>query len=224
MEKLPRDFYLQDTAAAARALLGQLLVRQSGEGLCVCRITETEAYLGEADRACHSYARRSPDGRTNVMYQAGGLGYIYLIYGMYCCFNVVTRPAGDPQAVLIRSAEPLQGLPLMRARRTRPGKKPPADRALLTGPGKLCIGMDISRDLYGEPLWGRRLFLAFGEPVPDTQVVQGPRINVDYAGEDALLPLRFGIRDSRFLSRPFPAAQPQSPGQRSYAQSQKSGG
>lgn len=204
LEKLPEEFYLTDTETAARQLLGKLLVSSSPEGVTVCSITETEAYLGERDRACHSYSRRAPEGRTNVMYDAGGVAYVYLIYGMYCCFNVVTRPKGDPQAVLIRSARPVEGIPLMLDRRTRPGKKPPGEKLLLAGPGRLCAGMGIGRGQNGEPMWGDRLFIARGEDVPEDKVVRGPRINVDYAGEDAMLRLRFGVAGSGYLSRPFP--------------------
>ena len=201
--KLPPAFYLQDTVAVAKGLLGRLLVREAPEGRTVCRITETEAYCGPGDRACHAYRKRAPQGRTNVMYAPGGLSYVYLIYGMYDCFNVVTRPQGDPQAVLIRSGEPLEGLELMAARRTRPGKEPPPVKQLLTGPGKLCRGMAITRALYGEPLWGDRLYLLDGPAIPEEEILSGPRINVDYAGEDAPLPYRFGIRGSAFLSRKF---------------------
>ena len=94
-ERLPREFYLRDTVETARDLLGRYLVRRTPEGLLACRITETEAYCGPEDPACHSYRRKAPKGRTNIMYRAGGLAYIYLIYGMYCCFNVVTRPQGS---------------------------------------------------------------------------------------------------------------------------------
>lgn len=200
--RLSPDFYLQETAEVARQLLGKVLVRESPQGLTACRITETEAYCGPQDRACHSYNRRAPQGRTNVLYDPGGLSYVYLIYGMYHCFNVTTRPQGDPQAVLVRSAQPLDGLPLMTRRRTLPGKKPPVPQQLLTGPGKLCLGMDIDRALYGEPLWGDRLYLLDAPPVPREDVLIGPRINVDYAGDDAALPYRFGLRGG-LLSRRF---------------------
>ena len=198
-EKLPREFYLRDTVEAARDLLGRYLVRRTPESLLACRITETEAYCGPEDAACHSYQKKAPAGRTNVMYEAGGLAYVYLIYGMYCCFNVVTRPKGEPEAVLIRSAQPLLGLPRMaRNRRMDPGDF--KERALLTGPGKLCQGLEITRGLYGEPLWGDTLWLAHGEPVPEEKVAATPRINIDYAGEAARYPWRFVERDSRFLS------------------------
>ena len=204
--RLPREFYLRSTLEVARDLLGRDLVRMTPEGLTACRITETEAYLGQADKACHSY-KASPQGRTNVMYQDGGLAYIYLIYGMYDCFNVTTRPAGEPEAVLIRSARPLEGVELMTARRTRPGRKAPPLRQLLSGPGRLCQAMGISRALYGEPLWGEQLWLSPGEPLTGSQVAATRRIHVDYAQEAADFPYRFVEKDSPWLSvkyRPEP--------------------
>ncbi len=113
-ERLPREFYLRDTVETARDLLGRYLVRRTPEGLLACRITETEAYCGPEDPACHSYRRKAPKGRTNIMYRAGGLAYIYLIYGMYCCFNVVTRQEGEPEAVLVRAAQPCWACPKWR--------------------------------------------------------------------------------------------------------------
>ena len=157
---LGREFFLRDSVTLAKELLGRLLVRKTAEGITVCRITETEAYAGPEDPACHSYRRRAPDGRTNVMYQPGGVAYVYLIYGMYSCFNVVAGPEGFPEAVLIRSAQPVEGGELMTARR-----RGAAEKNLLTGPGKLCQGMDITRKLYGVPLWREgELFLAEGIP------------------------------------------------------------
>ena len=194
-ERLPREFYLRDTVETARDLLGRYLVRRTPEGLLACRITETEAYCGPEDPACHSYRRKAPKGRTNIMYRAGGLAYIYLIYGMYCCFNVVTRQAGEPEAVLVRAAQPLLGLPQMAANR-RMDPECFRERALLSGPGKLCQGLAITRDLYGEPLWGEELWLTQGEPVPPEKIAATPRINVDYAGEAALWPWRFVERPS----------------------------
>lgn len=193
--KLSPEFYLQDTLLVARQLLGQYLVRVSPQGVTACRITETEAYCGPEDKACHAYKKRAPDGRTNIMYNAGGLSYVYLIYGMYHCFNVVTREAGQPEAVLIRAGVPTEGLELMRQRRKSPKGNIPKDKELLSGPGKLCRAMDITRELYGQPLWGDVIFLAQGEPVPDSRVAVTPRINIDYAGEDAALPYRFVVTE-----------------------------
>lgn len=197
-EKLPPEFYLRDTLTVAKDLLGRYLVRESEEGRLCCRITETEAYCGPSDPACHSY-KGSKSGRTNVMYRDGGLAYVYLIYGMYCCFNVVTRPEGEPEAVLIRSAQPILGAERMMENRQLTGEKR-KEKALLTGPGKLCMGMGIDRSLYGEPLWGDKLWLAFGEPVKDQEIAATPRINIGYAGEAAAWPWRFVEKKSGFLS------------------------
>lgn len=202
-EKLPRDFYLRDTVTVARDLLGCYLVRETPAGRLCCRITETEAYCGPGDPACHSHKKASQKGgRTNVMYQPGGLSYVYLIYGMYCCFNVVTRPRGEPEAVLIRSAQPLLGQEQMARNRRLPEVR---EKALLTGPGKLCQAMAIDRTLYGEPLWGDRLWLTCGEPLPPAAIAATPRINVDYAGEAAAWPWRFVERESPFLSIKYKA-------------------
>lgn len=223
-EKLPPDFYLRDTLTVARDLLGRYLVRETGEERLVCRVTETEAYCGAVDPACHSYKKGSKKGgRTGVMYREGGLAYVYLIYGMYCCFNVVTRPQGEPEAVLIRSAQPILGIPQMmknrgiealtgpeqpRERALLTGKERSRERALLTGPGKLCMGMEIDRTLYGEPLWGDKLWLTYGEPVGEENIQAAPRINIGYAGEAADWPWRFVERGSGFLSAPAPHPTP----------------
>lgn len=198
-DKLPPAWYLRDTVTVARDLIGRYLVRETPQGRLCCRITETEAYCGPGDPACHSHkkASRSREGRTNVMYRDGGLAYIYLIYGMYCCFNVVTRPQGEPEAVLIRSAQPVLGQEQMAKNRRMDRVK---EKALLTGPGKLCMAMDIGRELYGEALWGDRLWLAWGEPAAPSAIAATPRINIDYAGEAAAWPWRFVEKDSRFLS------------------------
>ncbi len=200
-KKLPPSFYLQDTLTVARQLLGKYLVHETEFGHLVCRITETEAYCGPGDKACHAYQRKAPDGRTNIMYKNGGFSYVYLIYGMYHCFNVVTCPAGQPEAVLIRSAKPVEGIEIMQELRKSPKGKLPKEKELLTGPGKLCTAMAISREQYGECLWGERLYLADGEEVEDWAVKTGPRINVDYAEEAAAFPYRFCDVNCGYLSQ-----------------------
>lgn len=207
--KLHREFFFRDTEEVARDLLGQVLVRRGPEGLTSGRIVETEAYKGLKDAACHS-ARGPRDGRAAAMWGPGGRAYVYLIYGMYCCMNVVTRREGEPEAVLIRAVEPLTGLDLMQERRRTAGLK-----KLCSGPGKLCMAMDISRQHNGADLCGDVLYLEYGEgfgPGPAGTVLfsEGPRpfeiaasrrINVDYAGEDALRLWRFTIKDSPFVSK-----------------------
>ena len=120
---------------------------------------------------------------------------------MYNCFNVVTCPAGQPEAVLIRSAKPVEGMEqMLELRRSKQGKLP-KEKDLLTGPGKLCTAMNITREQYGECLWGEKLYLAYGEDVAEQDIKCGPRINVDYAGEDALLPYRFCDVGCGYLSK-----------------------
>ncbi|HEV3468766.1 MAG TPA: DNA-3-methyladenine glycosylase [Pyrinomonadaceae bacterium] len=150
--KLGRDFYTRaDTLLVARELLGKLLVVPApGGGRVSGRVVETEAYLGEGDRASHAYGgRRTP--RTETMYAAGGTAYVYFVYGMHHQLNVVTGAEGSPHAVLVRALEPSEGVDLMRLR--RPGRE---DRALTSGPGKLCQALGIDRTFDGEDLTGPR--------------------------------------------------------------------
>lgn len=197
MKGLTRDFFLGDTLALSRRLLGCMLWHDTPEGLTAGRIVETEAYCGETDAAAHSYRRRAPEGRTSVMYGPGGYAYVYLIYGMHCCMNVVSGPAGTPHAVLIRALEPVEGLSLMARRR---GKDKLTE--LCSGPGKLCAAMGIDRRCYGLDLLDSALYLTPGEPVPETDIAVSKRIGVDYAGEAAAWPWRFYIRDNPHVSRP----------------------
>lgn len=187
MTKPDRAFFEGDTVALARRLLGCTLWHRTPEGLCAGRIVETEAYCGERDAACHSYKRRTPEGRTSVMYGPGGFAYVYLIYGMHCCMNVVSAPEGAPEAVLLRALEPVEGLELMRARRP----KAKTDAQLCAGPGRLCAALGIDRDCYGLDLTGDRLFLTLGQPLPEEKIGVSARVGVDYAGEDAARPWRF---------------------------------
>jgi len=205
---LRRDFYLHDAVIVAQALLGKRLVRHSHEGTAAGIIVETEAYAGYDDAACHSYQRKAPadEHRTNIMFSKGGYAYVYLIYGMYHCFNVVVNKAGNPEAVLIRAIEPAEGLPLMAKRR---GINLASDRTadlkkLCNGPGKLCIAMGITREHYGQDLCripsDGGIIITEGETIAESDIAATPRINVNYAGEASLWPYRFVIRDNTFLS------------------------
>ena len=146
---LEREFYMTGAAEAARRLLGMLLVRRADEGCASGIIVETEAYAGHSDAACHSYKRPAPAGnhRTNVMFEPGGYAYVYLIYGMHCCFNVVTNTPEYPEAVLVRALEPVEGIELMRERRGVPDIG-----NLCGGPGKLCKALGITMADYGADL------------------------------------------------------------------------
>jgi DNA-3-methyladenine glycosylase len=192
-----RAFYLQAAVPLAKALLGKALVHVQ-DGVAVGGIiVETEAYAGRQDAACHAYGRKGPSGkhRTDVMFGPGGHAYVYLIYGMYNCFNVVANVEGEPEAVLVRALEPRKGISLMeKCRKIRTLKK------LCNGPGKLCVSLGITRECYGADLCGGALFITDGEPVSEERISATPRINIDYAGEAAGFPYRFVVRDSLFLS------------------------
>lgn len=194
MKPLPKAFYDRDTVEAARALLGQYLVRvlPTGEEL-VCRITETEAYVGRMDKACHAYGyKRTP--RTETLFAPPGTAYIYLIYGMYHCLNFVTEPEGEPSAVLIRGAQAIQNGDIIA--KNRFGRKMEEltsyqKKNFLNGPGKLCRGLCLTRAQNGLDLTQKAggLYVCPG-PAPE-QIFSGKRIGIDYAQEAVEFPWRF---------------------------------
>lgn len=182
LRKLPRRFYDRDTVAVAHDLLGKCLVHVSGGALRIGRIVEVEAYLGPHDLAAHSARGRTP--RTEVMFGPPGHAYVYLIYGIHHCVNVVTQADGIASAVLLRALEPLQGI---------------EDRT--KGPGLLCKAMAIDRRLNGHDLLSDDFFITDHGALPRVSVVKRPRIGVDYAGRWAKRLLRFYIRGNAWVSR-----------------------
>src|SRR5437870_5845654 len=196
-EKLPQDFYLQDTVSIARALLGCTLCRKRGREVLAARIVETEAYLGANDLASH--ARRGLRSVRNAsMYLEGGHAYVYFTYGMHWCMNVVTQEADIAEAVLLRAAEPVQGIESMRARRPKAKR----DVDLMNGPGKLCSALAIDRALDGEPLDGNRIWIAARDvEVDEDDIAVSPRIGIDNSGDAAHWPLRFYLRGNVYVGR-----------------------
>lgn len=195
-KKLPRAFYLHDTVSVARNLLGCILWRRLEGELLAVRIVETEAYLGANDLASHARnGLRSP--RNEAMYLEGGHAYVYFTYGMHYCMNVVTQEEGLAEAVLLRAGEPVQGIETMRERRPKAKR----DEMLTNGPGKLCMALGIGREMNGTRLDSDVLFLTGRDrDVPDDAIAVSKRVGVDYAGDATHWPLRFYIRDSRFVS------------------------
>jgi DNA-3-methyladenine glycosylase len=182
MQKLPRSFYARNTVSVAQDLLGMMLIHRV-DGLCrIGKIVEVEAYLGAHDLAAHS--SKGITNRTRIMYGPPGHAYVYLIYGMHHCMNVVTEPEGNGAAVLIRALEPVQNL----TGNTR-------------GPGLLCKAMAIDLRLNGSDLESDDFHVAAPMPRPPVSIVSRPRIGVDYAGEWAAKPLRFYIEHNAFISR-----------------------
>lgn len=182
MIKLQRNFYCRKTVTVARELLGKILVHKVGGVERAGRITEVEAYLGPHDLAAHTSRGITP--RTRVMFGPPGHAYVYLIYGMHHCMNVVTEPEGNGAAVLLRALQPLHNL-----------------QGDTRGPGRLCKAMGIDRSLYGHDLGSATFYIAQDGYVPSA-VVERPRIGVAYAGEWAGKPLRYYIKGSDWISRP----------------------
>jgi len=202
MKKLDRDFYLRDTLVVAKGLLGMELVHETGGCMRVGRIVETEAYTGPEDKGSHSYGGRRTN-RNEVMYSQGGTAYVYLIYGMHHCFNVVTEEAGMPAAVLIRALEPVDGLELMSRARYNTGYTALGrshKTGLCNGPGKLCIAMDIRRTENGLDLCGNQLYIRDTSCEP-FRIKSSPRINIDYAEEYRDKPWRFYIEGNKYVSK-----------------------
>ncbi len=182
MRKLPRAFYDRDTIVVARDLLGKYLVHVSRGVARVGRIVEVEAYLGPHDLAAHS--ARGLTQRTQVMFGPPGRAYVYMIYGMYFCMNVVTEREGHASAVLLRAVEPVKNI----EERTQ-------------GPGLLCRALRIDKRLNGYDLTGKNFYIAApAKPEPMT-IVKRPRVGVDYAGHWARRQLRFYIKGNPFVSK-----------------------
>ncbi|MBQ3404921.1 MAG: DNA-3-methyladenine glycosylase [Oscillospiraceae bacterium] len=193
MKALPREFYDGCTVDIARALLGKKLVRTTDEGVTAGYIVETEAYMGKADPAAHSYKGMSE--RVRVQYGPQGMSYIYMIYGAHYCFNITTGPIGRPEAVLVRALEPCEGLELMEKRR-RTTKL----FSLCSGPGKLCKAMDITKAQYGTDLCNIHSGLYICEGIVPEKTVASKRINIDYAGEAKDWLWRFTIDGNPHIS------------------------
>jgi DNA-3-methyladenine glycosylase len=195
-KRLTRKFYQGDTIEVARQLIGTVLVHQPRNGPRLSgRIVETEAYLGAEDPAAHSYGARRT-ARTEPMFGKPGTSYIYFIYGNHFCFNVVTAQEGVPDAVLVRALEPLEGIELMKKQRGLSDKI-----ELANGPGKLCSALALNRahnalDLCrDENLW-------IEQGTPAQEILEGPRVGIGFEDDHIHWPLRFGLKNSPFLSKP----------------------
>ena len=182
MRKLPRTFYDRDTVVVAKELLGKLLVHRVAGEERIGRIVEVEAYVGSHDLASHS--SKGLTARTKVMFGPPGHAYVYLIYGMYHCMNVVTEREGEGAAVLLRAVEPVLNI----SGRTN-------------GPGLLCRAMGITRHLNGHDLLSDDFFVSEPDEAAKFSIVKRPRVGVDYAGKWAGKLLRFYIKDNPFVSR-----------------------
>jgi DNA-3-methyladenine glycosylase len=200
--KLSKEFYRQNTLKVAQELLGKKLVHNNNGTILSGIIVETEAYMGPQDKAAHSFGGKKTE-RTKVMFEPGGISYIYFIYGLYYCFNVVTAKENDPQAVLIRALEPLEGLEDMAMIRYKKNFAELKKREIInltSGPSKLCSALRLDKTLNGVDLTSGVLYI---EKVnyPSFEIVKTTRIGIDYAEEAKEYPWRFYIKDNPYISK-----------------------
>jgi len=190
--KLPTEFYMQDTRTVAKELLGKVLVRKIGNKTLSGIIVETEAYLGNKDPACHSFGNKKT-ARNKSMFLSGGHSYVYFIYGMYFCFNVVTNDESAPEAVLIRAIEPLAGIKEMRSLRNV--KK---DIHLTSGPGKLCMALSVNQELDGLKLNSSKIFICERKHnlLSNIKIAKSPRIGINAKNAGHSWKLRYYIKSN----------------------------
>lgn len=203
VKKLSQKFFEKPTLDVAQALLGKYLVVRQGKNVrpdkpfgrvLAGKIVETEAYIGEDDLACHASKGRTL--RTEILYRKAGTAYVYLVYGMYHCFNIVTEHVDFPSAVLIRAVEPVEGIEVMQKRR-----KQRVLHHLASGPGKLCMALGITKHHNGKTIFGDDLYIEDrGEGVGPQDIIKAKRVGVDYAKHCKDYHWRFYIKGSSFVS------------------------
>ncbi len=199
MKLVDSSFFEVGAVEMAKLLLGKYLRHNTSKGLLLARITETEAYAGITDRGSHAYAGRRTS-RNEAMYAAPGTIYVYRCYGIHNMLNVVCGALNDPQAVLIRSVEPVEGIEQMWANRV----KCKNIGQLTTGPGRVCEAMAIDLGLNRASfLDGQLQLLEEGVPKLGMELIAGPRVGIGYAGADAMLPYRFYQKNEKWVSKPL---------------------
>jgi len=197
--KLKPEYYLnEDVVGLAKDLLGKVLYTKIGDEITAGIIVETEAYFGIKDKASHAYGGRRTN-RTETMYGAGGIAYVYLCYGMHHLFNVVTSVENDPHAVLIRGIEPLVGVEIIEERRNMPHTK----GAISAGPGSAAKALGIDKTFNAKNLSGDDIWIEdHGVKYNEEDIAATPRVGIAYAKEHALLPWRFFVKGNKYVSKP----------------------
>jgi DNA-3-methyladenine glycosylase len=199
--KLKRSFYLRSPLEVARDLIGKELVHVTDKGKLSARIIEVEAYGGDKkDLASHSLNGKKTD-RNKIIFGEGGFVYIYLIYGMYYCFNIVVGKKNYPATVFIRSVEPLEGLELMRLNRGLGDLSTSNIVKLTNGPGKLCQAMTFDKGCYGVDLCSNKIYITDADSISEGEIDYTPRINIDYAEGSKHYPWRIILKSNKFLSK-----------------------
>ncbi|WP_317366746.1 DNA-3-methyladenine glycosylase [uncultured Tyzzerella sp.] len=185
MDRLTEDFFTRDALTVGRELIGKYLVRELGNERIIVKITETESYLGDIDKACHAYGGKITE-RTKTFYLKGGTIYVYLIYGMYYCFNVITDAINKPSAVLIRGAEPIENiekLSILRYNKPYNELSTYQKKNFLNGPGKLCKGLNIDKYFNEKSILSNEIYILNNKDFDTSLIKTGKRINIDYAEE-----------------------------------------
>jgi len=200
-ENLSLDFFRRDARKVAEDLLGKIVVRNYMGYKLTGRIVETEAYVGKIDKASHAYNYKKTT-RTESLFKSAGIAYVYKIYGMYNCMNIVTGCEGDPQGVLIRAIEPIEGIEVMSENRfNKPFTKlkPREILNLTSGPGKLCIALNIDKSLNTHSILSEELSL-YADDFKDFKIVYSKRIGIDYAEEAKDFLWRYYIEGNKYVS------------------------
>lgn len=203
LKKLTCEFYQHDTLETAKNVLGKYIVHNINDRELIGRIVEAEAYIGPGDKAAHSYNNRRTK-RNEVMYGPPGFAYIFVIYGMHYCMNIVMGNIDHPEAILIRALEPIKGLDTMAINRyeKKYGDLNKTQKNYLTnGPGKLCKAMEIDMSNNGNDLCGNCLYLESDDVPQNLAIKSSPRINIDYADEARFYPWRFFIKGNPYVSK-----------------------
>mgnify|MGYP001622887213 CR=1 FL=1 len=185
MKKLAEDFFTRDALTVGKELIGKYLVREIDNEKIIVKITETESYLGDIDKACHAYGGKITD-RTKTFYMKGSTIYVYLIYGMYYCFNIITDTINKPSAVLIRGAEPVENaekISLLRYDKPYKDLTTYQKKNFLNGPGKLCKGLNIDKSFNEKSILSNEIYILDNKDFNINNVKIGKRINIDYAEE-----------------------------------------
>jgi len=200
--KLTREFYARETLQVAKDLLGKILVHEVDGVKLKGKIVETEAYIGSIDKACHAYGgKKTP--RLETLYGIPGIAYVYFIYGMYHCFNVITKEEGYPEGVLIRAIEPIEGLCEMsklRFNKEYDELTKAQIKNLTTGPSKLCIAMNINKENNNQDLCKGELYIETAVEEEKIEIIEAKRIGIDYAEEAKDFLWRFYVKNDVWVS------------------------
>ena len=190
-KRLTTDFFSRETIEVGKDLLSRYLIKETEKGTIIGKIIEVEAYLGLNDKACHAYNYKKTE-KTKTMYMKPGTFYVYYIYGIYFCFNVIVEPIGNPCAIFIRKIHPIEGIDLMlENRNVKIGKN---YKNLVDGPGKLCMAYNITKEKYNGKdscAENSNLYFTQGKKILDKKFALGTRIGIAYAEEDKERLLRF---------------------------------